>query len=105
MKNIAVIGSADSVRGFAALGLGVFPADSAQSAETIIKQLTKNDYTVIYITEVLYKDLGEVISRFNDDPEVALIPIPGTFGNNGIGKSEVSRAVERAVGSDILSNE
>lgn len=105
MKNIAVVGSADSVRGFAALGLGVFTADTPGDAEQIIIKLTKNDYTVIYVTEALYKDLGALTSRFFDDPEIAIIPIPGTFGNNGIGRSELSRAVERAVGSDILSNE
>jgi V/A-type H+-transporting ATPase subunit F len=105
MKNIAVIGSSDSVRGFAALGLSVFEADTAESAAEIIKKITKSDYSVIYVTEVLYKDLTAVTAKFDDDPEIAIIPIPGTFGNNGIGKSEVSRSVERAVGSDILSNE
>lgn len=105
MKNIAVIGSADSVRGFKALGLGVFEADTPESATETIKTLVKSDYAVIYVTEYLYAQIEAVIRKFDDNPEVAIIPIPGTFGNNGIGQSQVSRSVERAVGSDILSNE
>ena len=102
MKNIAVIGSADSVRGFKALGLSVFVADTSEQAADIIKNLAQNIFAVIYVTEILYSGLISIINRYTDNPDIAIIPIPGTFGNNGIGMSEVSKCVERAVGSDIL---
>ena len=41
MKNIAVIGDTLSVRGFKALGLDVFIANSAEQASQIIKKIVK----------------------------------------------------------------
>ena len=35
----------------------------------------------------------------------AVVPIPGLFGNTGLGMQQVKHSVEQAVGSDILANE
>ena len=52
---------------------------------------------------MLYEQLGEEIEHFRDLPLPAIIPIPGIVGNTGVGMKNVSRSVERAVGSDIIS--
>ena len=105
MKKIAVIGNADSVKGFRAVGLDVFEVNDKENAEKLIKTLADNDFSIIYITERLFSLCAHEIQKFDERKEVAIIPIPGTFGNNGIGMSNVSRSVEKAVGSDILSND
>lgn len=102
MKNIAVIGDTLSVRGFKALGLDVFIANSAEQASQIIKKIVTNNYAVIFVTEVLYIQIKNVIDRHTDNPEVAIISIPGSTQNNGIGMSEISECTRRAVGTDIL---
>lgn len=104
MKKIAVIGNSDSVRGFRAIGLDVFEIDEVEQAQKTIKHLAENDFAIIYITERLFSLCSEVIRKYDDKKQVAIIPIPGTYGNTGIGLQNVSRSVERAVGSDILSN-
>ena len=99
---IAVIGSSDSVRGFAALGLSVFGVDDAEEAARILRNLAESDTAVIYITEKLFSLCLPEINRYIDRPVPAIIPIPGTTGNSGIGIQNVRQSVERAVGSDII---
>ena len=105
MKKIAVIGNADSVKGFRAVGLDVFEVNDKENAEKLIKTLADNDFSIIYITERLFSLCAHEIQKFDERKEVSVITIPGTLGNNGIGMSNVSRSVEKAVGSDILSND
>ena len=100
--NIAVIGDWESVMGFRALGLDTYPVTSPEEARTEIRRLAKTDCAVIYLTESLAKDLPDVISRYKDEPRPAIILIPGREGSLGIGRDNIQRAIERAVGADIL---
>ena len=53
MYKIAVLGDAQSVQGFAALGLQVCPAENAEQARPILHRLAKEDTAIIYVTEQL----------------------------------------------------
>ena len=99
---IAVIGDWESVMGFRALGLDTYPAASPEEAREEIKRLAKTDCAVIYLTETLARDLPDVIARYKDEPRPAIILIPGREGSLGIGRDNIQRAIERAVGADIL---
>ncbi len=102
MYKIAVIGDRDSIYGFAALGLSIYPCDEAKNASKTLKQLVKENVGIIYITEKLYSELLEELEQYRDLMTPAIIPIPGVSGNTGIGMADVSRSVEKAVGSDII---
>ena len=67
-----------------------------------IRDRAKTDCAVIYLTEQLAKDMDDVISRYKDELRPAIILIPGREGSLGIGKNNIQRAIERAVGADIL---
>ena len=56
MYRIAVIGDRDSIYGFAALGLDIYPVEYGQDASEQLKTLCNGEYAVIYITEALLKD-------------------------------------------------
>ena len=103
MYKIAVMGDKDSVYGFAALGLAVYPCDNAAEGEKILKNLVKTEFGVIYMTEKLYTEMADCLEVFRSQPLPAIIPIPGVVGNTGIGMRDVSRSVEKAVGSDIVN--
>ena len=60
---------------------------------------------MIYITESLAAELEDEIEKFAERPLPAIIPIPGVKNNNGIGIANVKKAVEKAVGSDIIFND
>ncbi len=99
---IAAVGDWESVMGFRALGLDTYPAASPEEAREEVKRLANTDCAVIYLTEKLAKEMPDVISRYKDEPRPAIILIPGREGSLGIGKDSIQRAIERAVGADIL---
>jgi V/A-type H+-transporting ATPase subunit F len=99
---IAALGDKDSVLGFKALGLDVFTADTVDQARTTLHHIAKEDYAVIYLTEQYAAQMETDINRYKDDLTPAIILIPGKEGSLGIGASNIKKAVERAVGADIL---
>ncbi|MCC6094931.1 MAG: V-type ATP synthase subunit F [Eubacterium sp.] len=104
MVKIAVMGDYDSIYGFAAVGLSIFPIQDNQAEEgaRILKNLAENGFGIIYITEALASVLHKEISRYRDQLSPAIILIPGVQGNTGEGVESVKKSVEQAIGSDIL---
>lgn len=105
MYKIAVLGDRDSIYGFAALGLEVFPVSDSETGVRMLRTLAEQDYAVIYITEALAKELESELDRYRENLLPAVIPIPGVLGNTGLGIAMVKKSVEQAVGSDIIFNE
>ena len=99
---IAVLGDKGSVLGFKALGLTVFPVETVEEARTTLHRLAKEDFAVIYLTEQYAAQMEGDIARYKDELTPAIILIPGKEGSMGIGMSNIKKAVERAVGADIL---
>ena len=99
---IAVMGDKDSVLGFRALGLSTYAVESAEEARVTLHRIAKEDFAVIYMTETLAVELEHDIARYKDELTPAIILIPGKEGSLGIGSSNIKKAVERAVGADIL---
>ena len=102
MLKIAVLGERQTVVGFKALGLSTYPVDSADDARTTLHRIAKENFAVIYVTETLAVELEQDINRYKDELTPAIILIPGKEGSLGIGAANIKKAVERAVGADIL---
>ena len=105
MYKIAVLGDRDTIYGFGALGLEVFPIDDGETGAKTVRRLAEEDYAVLYITEALCAQIPQELERLRELPLPAVVPIPGLSGNTGMGMAMVKRSVEQAVGSDILENE
>lgn len=104
MYKIAVLGDRDSIYGFAALGLEVFPVRDGDEGAHTLRRLSEQDYAVVYITEALAALIPQEMDRCRESLMPAVIPIPGVHGNTGLGIDMVKRSVEQAVGSDIIFN-
>ena len=102
MYKIGVIGDRGSVLGFKAVGLDIFPIEGVDEAKATLHRIAKEEYAIIYITEKLCKDMVDDIEKYKDMRVPAIIPIPGMDGSYGIGIANLKKAVERAVGADIL---
>ena len=102
MYKIAVLGDRDSVLGFKALGLDVFPAETVDEAKDTLNQLAKEEYAVVYLTEQYARYMDAELERYKTRLTPAVILIPGKEGPLGIGMANVKKSVERAVGADIL---
>jgi len=103
MHKIAVMGDKDSIYGFAALGLEIFPVEDPALAIEKLRKMAHKNYAVIYITEALASKIPEQIDKYKEKSTPAIILIPGIIGNTGMGLYNVKRTIEKAVGSDILN--
>ena len=103
MLKIAVVGGAETVMGFKALGLEACPVANTEEARETLRRLTKDseDYAIIYVEENLAQELQHEIDKFKDVPKPAIILIPGREGPLGLGQTALKAAVERAVGSEL----
>ncbi len=103
MYKIGIIGRRDAVQGFMALGFAVREADSTADAARELHAMAKSqEYGVIFITENFATELEEEMAKYRDLPIPAIVSIPGQEGSMGYGINNLRRAVERAVGADIL---
>lgn len=101
---IAVIGDRESVMGFRALGLDVFPAEADSVREIFNRVVVSQEptYAIIYLTEELSLGIQAEIGAVRDALTPAVILIPSKNGSLRIGMNALNTAVERAVGSGIL---
>lgn len=104
MYKIGVIGDKQSVLGFKAVGLNVFDCSTKDEAKHILKNIADDNYAIIYITENIYLEIMDSVYEYNEKRLPAIIPIPGMKGSTGIGIQNIKKAVEKAVGADILFN-
>lgn len=104
MYKIAVMGDGNAILGFSAIGIDAVPISDAEQAQKELKRLASQQYAVIYITEDVAVKIRDDIKKYDRSLTPAIILIPGAKGSLGIGISNISDSVERAVGADILGN-
>lgn len=105
MSKVGIIGDKDSIMGFLALGIDIFPAYSAEDIKKTIHKLAEQEYAIIYITEEASLKAPESIAKYKDLELPAIIVIPGIDGSMGLGMNEVRESAKRAIGADILFSE
>lgn len=103
-KKIGVVGDKDSILCFKAFGLDVYPVSESDPEETrkTVDYLARNNYGIIFITEQIAQTISDTLDRYNNQIFPAIIPIPGSQGTLNIGRSRISKNVEKAVGINIL---
>ena len=101
---VAVIGDKDSVMLFKAVGIDVFYETDGEKANRQIKQLAREGYGVIYLTETLYPLCADAVETFQTEPYPAIIPIPDVHGSQGTGIRNLKASVETAGGVELLFN-
>lgn len=102
-NKIAVIGDKDSILAFKAVGADVYPIKNTFDASDTLKKLART-YSIIFITEEIAESIADIVARYKTRPYPAVIPIPGAQGSTGFGMKGISKDVEKALGTDILSD-
>lgn len=105
MYKIGVIGDYDSICGFAALGLDIYPVENEKEAEDTLTRLAEGGYGIIYVTEQYLSIMQEEQDLYREKQIPAIVAIPSVRDNLGMGRATLKRYVEQAVGSDIIFNE
>lgn len=101
MSKIAVIGDRDSVLGFMAVGFDVFEVSTPRQASRTVDKLADDGYAIIFITQSYAEKIADKTEEYVSSMLPAIIPIPDKSGS-GLGEANLKRAVERAVGADII---
>lgn len=105
MYKIGVIGDRDSVIGFKAIGMSVFDTELADQAAEYLRQMVRENYAVIFITEKLAEENLDLLRELRSQKLPSVIPIPSITGSTGIGMKQVRESVRKAVGMDIFGSE
>lgn len=101
---IAIVGSADAVLGFRAVGAdAVAVTDKADAEEKVTALYNSEDYAALFITEDWADEIRELLQALPPKALPAIVAVPSQAGSTGAGLYNLKKIVEQAVGSDILS--
>ena len=99
---MGAVGERDAVLCFKAVGMQVIATETPEETARAIFTLSRQGVRVIFITENAARQAPEALERYQNDPQTAVIPIPGSMGANGYAMGRVKANVEKAIGADIL---
>ena len=102
---VAVLGGADFVMPFAALGLDTFAAGEtaeqmAQSARTIIER----KYTLVVVAENVASKVQDVFAVTEKKAVPCVVVVPFTTESEGFATRALGEALKMATGVNILGN-
>lgn len=103
--SLGAVGEEDAILAFRAIGAIAYPATTADEVATALHRLSRDGVPVVFITEAAARLAPEALSKYEQVPDFAIIPVPGVRGSDGFGKQRVRDNVIKAIGADILINQ
>ncbi len=111
---LAVIGTESSILLFKAFGTETYPVTSSLEAQETLRDLAARhledeaqtpEFAVVFVEENFYKKLpDDLLTKLAQKALPAVVPVPSPDSKDSkFGAKRLSKIVERAVGSDILS--
>ncbi|MBC8378608.1 MAG: hypothetical protein H8E62_05480 [Planctomycetes bacterium] len=102
---VAVLGSADFVMPFSALGLDTFPteADEARVREHATSIL-KQKYALVVVAENIARSARVVFDTTEKNATPCVVVVPFTTEPSGVATESLSRMLRMATGIDVLAN-
>lgn len=98
---LAIVGEGDGILVFKAAGVAAFPVSDEKEARATLRKIA-HDYQIIFITEELARRLADFLKLFDEEAYPVVLPIPSADSDGSYGKETLRRAMERALGVDIL---
>lgn len=101
MYKIAVVGDKESIFGFSAIGMDIYPAYEEDEIKKIIPKLIEENYAIIYITENVSMKAEKYIEKLQTNKIPAIVTIPSNTGSMQYGEKRIKDMVQKAVGIEI----
>ena len=101
MYKIAVVGDKESILGFSAIGMDIYPAYEEAEVKTLFPKLIEEKYAIIYITEDLSIKSEKYLEKYKKNKTPAIITIPSSTANLKYGQNRIKDMVQKAVGIEI----
>jgi len=102
MPEIAMIGDRDSILGFKALGVVVFPVNTKDESAEALKEIAKSECKVAFITEQMAPGPEEISTIIGDRVFPVVTMIPSNRGSTGLALQRIQALVRKAAGADIM---
>ena len=102
---VAVLGGADFVMPFSALGLDTFPTESdAASVEENAHSILKQKYALVVVAENIARPAQAVFEVTQKQATPCVVIVPFTTKPSGIATEGLSMMLKLATGIDVLAN-
>lgn len=102
MSRLAVIGTKDTILGFRALGLTLFPVSSAAETMEALSRAFAEGYGAVFVTERFAPKTSDLPEEMRLKPWPVIVVIPDGQTDLGTGMRKMKETVEKAIGVDIL---
>lgn len=101
--NIAAVGGRDLILPFKAIGVQIFPVEKIEDAKETMRNLIRQGYGLILVTEDLASKLEDVLDEVSTQPTPSIVPIPSSGGPTGFALGRLRETIKKAVGADIMA--
>jgi vacuolar-type H+-ATPase subunit F/Vma7 len=101
---VAVLGDADFVMPFAALGLETFAVEQAEQMKESARKLIEEKYALVVVAENIAGTVQEVFDTCRDAPTPCVVVVPFTTESEGHATRMLGETLKMATGIDILQN-
>lgn len=98
---IAVVGDKNYVSLYSAAGARIAHATTKAQALKAVSTLYSNGYSVIFMTEGLFKECEEGLQKYLRTPYPVIIPVPDENSDGSYTEGRISANIKKAIGSDI----
>ncbi len=102
---VAVLGDADFVMPFSALGVETFPV--SQEHDEIVAtagNILDGGYALVIVAENVARDAEEVFSAAESKPTPCVVVIPFTTESEGFASEALGKVLKLATGINIMDN-
>jgi V/A-type H+-transporting ATPase subunit F len=100
---VAVLGDADFVMPFSALGVDTYPV--GQTPEQILESADKilsDKYALVVVAENIAPEVEEIFSASQNVPTPCIVVVPFTTEPSGVATRTLEKALKMATGINIL---
>ena len=102
---VAVLGNADFVMAFAALGLDTFPTEPAvDKVQETARQILKQRYSLVVVAENIARDAQVIFDTTQKKTTPCVVIVPFTTEPTGVATESLGRMIKMATGINILDN-
>jgi len=105
MAKIAVVGRRENVLCYLAAGFSVYCAEDSENASRELRRASKEGAAVIFVSPEYCAALAEDMAKFAFRSDITVTTLPKKVNGTDSGALLMKRAVERAVGADIIYKE
>ena len=103
---VAVIGDADFVMPFAAIGADTFAVgDAPGSAAETAADVLKENYALLVVAENVAPDIRDVLADYADAPTPAVVVVPFTTESKGFATESLAEILKMATGINIMQED